>query len=819
MIANYFKIGLRILHRQRSYTILNVAGLAIGIAVFVFIYLYIQSEIRYDRHWSDNDRIYRIWNEYAIDGKIERVAVTPYLLSGKLQSQFNQQVEASTMIFFTDPSDVNDMSSLTYEDQVFEIPDITLSNESLFNIFDYNLIEGDPKTALFEPNSMVISTEVARQIFGDEPALGKKLRTIIREYTITGVIDKQCRPSHITFDAVVSASSLDPQDIEMMHKDWFWLNCYTYVKLADTVDAKSFEKRFNDFAMAEIEQFIDSAGVSINGYTYYHLEPVSQVHFDTTLGYDSPTNIDYTSLVIFGIIAGFILLTASINYINLAMARSLKRAKEVGVRKVLGAQRKQLTMQHISESFIVTLVAFIIALSLVEFLMPQFNQLIGRDLTLVGTLFTRQGIFFGLGLVLLITLLAIISGIFPAFILSSFNPVYVLKGNNFFFNFRGRKKISAGGIRKVLVTLQYIVSTGMIIATAIIYMQMQFLKKHDLGYDEKNVLVINTPDDTTYYHRSGEFVGELLELPGVVSVSSTMNVPGYTTGKLMFHVGDTSNMSLRTVNYYAVDEHFFDVLGLRLLKGNRFTAEMADDTVRKYIVNEAAMRFLGLDEPVGAKLDATLFARFNGEVIGVVNDFHTVSLHSEIQPLVFLLWPKKSRYILVRSNADMEAKVLDEVKATWTKYNPGNYMHYTYLDEKIKTLYSSDYKMLSLFIYFSLFVIFISSLGLYGLSSFLIEQLIKEIGIRKVLGGSENQITVLLAKDYLKLVLLAGLIATPVVYLLMNNWLDGFAMRITINGWYFVVGILLMLLLAFLTVIVRSYHAVRRSPSAALKYE
>ncbi len=501
------------------------------------------------------------------------------------------------------------------------------------------------------------------------------------------------------------------------------------------------------------------------------------------------------------------------------MARSLKRAKEVGVRKVLGAQRKQLTMQHISESFIVTLFAFILALSLVELLMPQFNQLVGRDLTLVGTIFTRDGIIFGLVLIVMISLLAIISGIFPAFILSAFNPVNVLKGNNFFFSFRGKQKISAGGIRKILVTIQYIVSVGMIIATAIIFAQMNFLKNHDLGFNQENVLVINTPDDTTYHHRSKEFVENLRKHPGVKAVSATRNVPGYTVGKLMFHVSDTGYMGLRTLDYFGVDHDFFKVLDVNLVEGSFFEHGMEDDTARKYIINEAAVEFLGLSNPIGAKIDATLFEEFNGEVIGIVEDFHSVSLHTDIEPLVFILWPKRSRYILVKSDADQQDAVFHYVKSSWHDYNEGHFMHYTYLDEKMTSLYSSDNKMLMLFIYFSIFVIFISSLGLYGLSSFLIEQRIKEIGIRKVLGGSENQITMLLAKDYLILVLLAGFIASPIVYYLMSSWLEGFAIRVSINGWYFVLGILMIMIFAFLTVLIRSYKAVRRSPAAALKYE
>jgi putative ABC transport system permease protein len=394
-----------------------------------------------------------------------------------------------------------------------------------------------------------------------------------------------------------------------------------------------------------------------------------------------------------------------------------------------------------------------------------------------------------------------------------------LKGNNFFFNIRGKQKISAGGIRKILVTIQYVVSVGMIIATAIIFSQMHFLKNHDLGFIEDNILVINTPDDTSYHKHADKFVASLRDHPGVLGVSATRNVPGYTMGKLMFHVSDTGNMGLKTVDYFAVDHHFFDVLDIQLLAGELFAEGTEKDSVRKYILNEAAVEYLDLDDPVGSKLDATLFEDFNGEVIGVVNNFHSGSLHSEIEPLIFLHWPNKSRYILVKAEPEQQDAVFLHVKSNWHDFNKGHFMHYTYLDQKMKSLYSSDYKMLSLFIYFSIFVIFISSLGLYGLSSFLIEQRIKEIGIRKVLGGSENQITMLLAKDYLKLVLFAGIIASPFVYFLMGSWLDGFAIHVNINGWYFVLGILLIMLFAFLTVLVRSYNAVRRSPAAALKYE
>lgn len=797
---------------------MNILGLSIGIAVFVFIYLYVQSEIRFDRHWTDQDRIYRVWNEYALDKNVQQIAISPYRLANDLRREF-PEVKASTKLIFTDPSDVNDMTSLTYKDEVYEVPDITISDNSLFELFDYNFIEGDPSTALAEPNSIVVSASVAQQIFGNQPALGKKLSTIIREYTVTGVIDRTCRPSHLNFDAVVSESSLEEKDLAIMNEDWFRMNVHSYVKVSDTVDIAQFETSFNAYVKQDMDSYIDSAGINLNGYTHFHFEPIADVHFNTKLMYDSPSNIDFTYLIIFSIIAAFILLTASINYINLAMARSLKRAKEIGVRKVLGAYRKQLAMQHISEAFIVTTISFILSLSLVEFLMPQFNELVGKDLTLVGTLFSQDGIFFGILLILMIVVLAVISGIFPSFILSAFNPVNVLKGNNFFFSINGKKRITAGGIRKILVTIQYVVSVGMIIATTIIYAQMNFLKDHDLGFDEKNIMVINTPNDTSFIHKEDDFVQALGEHPGISSVSGTHNVPGYTHGKMMFYVGDTNEHAIQTISYYAVDRDFFKVLDVPLIDGSFFNDETSYDSTHKYIINEAMADFFKMEKPVGEKLDAAIYDEPDGKIVGIVQNFNFFSLHADVEPLVFINWPKKSRYYMVEIEPDKKDAAMMHIQSTWSNFNEGHFLHYTFLEDKLESLYAADKKMLSLFIYFSIFVIFISSLGLYGLSSFLIEQRTKEIGIRKILGGSENKIVLLLARDYLLLVFIAGLIASPLVYYLLNNWLNTFAFHITINGWYFVMGISIALIFAFLTVLIRSYNVVRRSPAFALKYE
>lgn len=818
MIGNIFKIGFRILIRQRKYTLMNIIGLAIGISVFVFIYLYVQSEVRYDRQWTDHDRIYRVTNEYSLDGKVDFMALTPYRIAHDLAAEF-PEVEVSSNVFFTDPSDINDVYSLIYKGEVYEVPDITLGDSNLFRIFDYTFLEGDPEQALSKPNSIVLSSDVAASIFGDRSILGEKLSTFRREYTVTGVFDKSCSPSHLSFDGIVSITSLPENDLKLLADDWFWMTCYTYVKVRENADCQDLSYRFNNYTTKQTAAFIADRGLNINGYAKFIFEPVTDVHFNTSLTYDSPTNIDISYLYIFGIIAGFILLTASINYINLATARSLKRAKEIGVRKVLGAYRKQMVLQYISEAFILTFVAFILALSLVELLMPQFNELVGKDLTLVGSLFSREGIAFGGFLVVSIVLLSVISGSFPAFVLSDFNPVYILKGSNFFFSHRAKQRLSAGSLRKLLVTIQFVVSIGMIISTMILYTQMSYLKDFDLGFDKENVLVMNVSKDTTYQKNAQAFLNALDAHPGILNVSVASSLPGYTSGKRIFFLGrDTSKQLLQSANYHAVGLEYFKLLNIPLVEGRFFSKEGTDDSLGGFIVNEAAVRAFELEDPIGTPMFFPDQDK-GSKIIGVVKDFHYTSLHQEVEPLIFIYRPDVERYILAKVDARKKEAAISHIKNTWKAFNEGLFLHHSFLDEKLESLYQGDKKMLSLFVYFSIFVIFISSLGLYGLSSFLIEQRTKEIGIRKVLGGSEKQIVFMLARDYLKLVLFSGFIASPLVYYLMNRWLNTFAYHIQINGWYFALGIILTLVIACVTIIIRSFKVVRQSPSYALKYE
>jgi len=814
MFLNYLKIGFKILYRQRSYSLLNITGLALGIAVFVFIFLYVQSELRFDRHWDSSENIYRITTDYALSSNKEEIALTPFLLAEQIQNNF-PQVEYSTKIFFTDPSDVNDMSSLIYKGEVYEVPDITLGDSNVFRVFDYDFVEGNSDKVLSRPNSMAISTEVAQMIFGSENALGKKLRTHIREYTITGVFEKKCRPSHLSFDAIVSVNSIPASDIEMLNADWFWMNCYTYIKLSDQVSKADFEYELNEFATKKIAEFIEKEEINISGYTNYSLESITDVHFNKSLLYDNPDNTDKDYLMVFAIIAGFILLMASINYINLATARSLKRAKEIGVLKVLGAVRRQLALQYISESLILTGLAFVIALSLVEILMPQFNLLVGKDLTLIGSLFSQGGILFGSLLVLLIFVLSILSGIFPATVLSYLQPVNALRGNKILVRRDGSQQYSTGLLRKFLVTVQYVVTTGMIVSTIIIFQQMSFLKQHELGFNDKNILVINLPQDTSFRQRTVDFIEEFSNKESISEAALTGNVPGYTAGKRMFFTADST--VLMTFNFFLVGHNYLKLLEIPLIEGQFFENKPNNDSLAFYIINQAAADTIKAKKLIGSYLKST-FGK-SGKIVGIVRNFHFSSLYTDIEPLVLALSDKRARYALLKIKPEKQQEAIELLTSVWKKYNKNQYLHYVLLSDKLKSLYSGDYKMLSLFTYFSIFVIFISSLGLYGLSAFLIEQRTKEIGIRKVLGGSAKRILFLLIKDYLKLVLLAGLIASPIVYLFMGRWLDMFATSIEMSLWYFLIGIIASMSIAFLTVFVRVYKVINESPSLALGYE
>ena len=816
MLGNFFTTGFRVLLRQKYYAFLNLTGLTIGIVAFVFIYLYIQNELYYDRSWKNYHQLYRVNEEYSTGGKVEKMALTPFLLADKLDSLFPEVIQ-STRLFFTDPSDKNAVSSVEYKNERYDIPNMTIGDARVFKIFNYPFVEGNPDSCLVHPNSLVLSTAMKQEIFGKEPALGKKVKTSVREYRVTGVFDNTNQPSHLSFDAVISVNSLSSDAGQSLHNNWFWINCYTYLRLSDTVHPKVLEQRINTYVDTSIRNYIQRERLQIGGYARVYLQPIRQIHFSSGWLYDSHTNTNTSYLYIIGIVAIFILFTASINYINFATARSLKRAREIGVRKVLGAFRKQLVLQFVSEAVILTFTAFVLALSLVELMMPTFNQLVGKNINLVDSLFKGYGLFFGLLLLLLMILLAVVSGSFPAFVLSSLPPAGVLRGNNLFFKHRGKQRFTASSLRRLLVVVQYLVAIGMFISTLVMAAQIHFVENQPMGFNKNNVLVVNRPPDTSFRSRASAFVTTLKKDSAILGVTTAGNMPGYLSGKLLFNVGDTTLHHLQSMSAFIVGENYFHLLEIPLVEGRYFSGSAENDSVEEFILNEAAVKLLKLRHPVGFALNSPFTKK--GKIIGVVKNFNFTSLHQKVEPLVFILRPRVVQYIVLRINPVQKQQALKYLKKTWKAFNPGYSLHDTFLKDKLDSLYQSDQKILSLFVYFTIFVLLISSLGLYGLSAFLVEQRSKEIGIRKVLGGSDNKIILLMVKEHMILVLLAGLLIVPVVYIFMKRWLDGFAYHIDLHPCFFVAGIVLVAIIAFFTVLIQSVQIVRKNPSSSLKYE
>lgn len=818
MLLNFFKSAFRVLLRQKGYALLNLVGLTTGLVAFVLIFLYIQNEISYDRSWRDYHQLYRVTTNISTSGKSEKLALTPYMEGAVLKNNFPEVIQA-TKIFFTDPSDKNAVSTVQYQGKFYDIPNLTVGDAHVFNIFNYKFDEGNPDSCLIKPASMVISEKIKQKIFGNANAIGKKVKTSVREYTITGVfLERSRQPTHLDFDAVISVNSFDKNEQEELNKNWFFLNSYTYVKLSDTTDLKSFAQRANFLVDTAEEHYIKKENIKIPAKSKVYFQPIQQVHFTTGMLYDYTSNIKPSYLYILGIVAFFILLTASINYVNFATAQSIKKAREIGIRKVIGADRKQLLRQYISESLILTFVSFLIALSIVEIIMPVFNELVGKHIVLVKSLASGYGIFFGLFLLLLVFVLAVLSGCFPALVLYVLKPVDVLRGKNIYLG-RSRKKqtYSAALLRKSLVIFQYFSGIGVLIFTLVMEAQIHFVENRGLGFDKNNVVVVNNPPDTSFTRMAPLFVKDLEKDPSIELASTSANIPGYLTGKMVFGLSSTYKQGAQVMSSFFVGNHYFDLLRIKMINGRTFSEKDGDDTADNIILNESAVKFLHLKNPIGQPV-ITPFSR-KGKIIGVVKDFNFSALYQPVEPLAFMLRPKDARFVVFRYKPGMKKQAMAHLRTVWKKFNKNYTLYYTFLNKKLDSLYQKDQKMFYLFVYFSIFVIFISSLGLYGLSSFLIEQRSKEISIRKVLGGSKNQILVLLSKEYLALVLFAGALASPLIYFLTKHWLESFAYHIRLSIFYFLISILFVCLISFLTVLIQSYRILQTSPSEYLKYE
>ncbi len=792
MLKNYLKTAFRNLRRHKGYSFLNIAGLAIGMACFLMIVVFVQDELSYDKFNDKADRIFRMTSEWNQRGVI---AHYPLVFSGIAPLLQNDYPEVMSYARFDQRLNilVSSGDKKFYEERLF------FTDASFFEMFTFPLNEGNPETALIEPYSIVLTEKMAEKYFGGENPVGQTL-SIDNEhdYKITGILKKIPRNSHIQFDFLASMATLEVQD-PRYGKLWAW-NCYTYLLLPQGYSYLDLEKKFPDFIRRHRGEEAAEA------YTF-SLQPLTSIHLHSHLGSEIEPNGDVRYVYIFSIIAFFLLLIACINFMNLSTARSANRAKEVGMRKVLGADRARLTRQFLGESLFLSLLAMPIAVALIQLFLPAFNALTGKDLR-IG--YMGNSVVF-LGLIGILLFVGLISGSYPAFFLSTFRPAEVL---------RGKLKGGSGSVlfRKVLVVVQFSISIVLIAGTLIIANQLDFIRNKKLGFDKEHVVVM--PVSRAGIGQDFEaFKKELLQNPGVESACGSTSLPSLLTTLSTFIPEGFEEEERLTLRNVLVDYDFIKTFGMEIVEGRDFSRNFATDSKEAFIVNEAALKEFGWDSAVGKRLIDLDGPK--GYVIGVVKDFHFRSKRQRIEPLILSLAPS-SRYVYfvsVKIKSWNLGDTLNFLKSRWQVFSPNWPFEYFFLDDNFDRMYKSEDRLSHVFLTFTFLAIIIACLGLFGLTAFTAEQRTKEIGIRKVLGASTPGVVLLLSKEFMKWVLIANVIAWPVAYFAMSRWLENFAYRISLGWAVFAVSAALALGIALITVGFQATKAALANPADVLRYE
>jgi putative ABC transport system permease protein len=793
MIRNYLKVALRNMKKHKGYTFINIAGLALGMACSLLILLHVQDELSYDRFHQKADRIYRVVAEENRSGSIVRLAAVAPIIAEKMAEDFPEILKIVRL-------DKNFFPLLRSGQSTYVEPAIFYADAAFFEIFDFPLAKGDPKRALIEPYSLVITEAMAKKYFGDRDPLGEIVTLDnIRDYKVTGVLKAIPRNSHLRLEFLASLITLKTED-KNYGKIWSApRSAYTYILLPKGYDYRRLEEKLRGLILRQVSE-------KLARNWKFLLQPLRSIHLHSHLNFEIEPNGDIRYVYIFSVVAVFILLIACMNFMNLATARSAQRAKEVGVRKVLGAVRRQLARHFLGESFLVTLLALPLALLLLQMALPLFNSLAGKRL-IIG--FSHNP-FLYLGLIAISLCVGTISGSYPAFFLSAFHPTEVLKG-----------KIRAGAksstFRKALVIVQFAISITLVAGTLIIQKQLDFVRNERLGFDKEHIVVLPLYDPETR-EQFTVIKNEILKNPGVVSVSGATGIPGRPSGIGAFVPEGLSEKDAVTVRHFLVDPDYLKTFGIKVKEGRNFAREFPTDTTEAALINETAAAKLGWESALGKKLlshDGTY------RVIGVVEDFHFRSKHEKIEPLVLNVLPdNRFAYVIsVKTHPGNIPATLADLQNIWKKISPRRPFEYFFLDEEVDKLYGNEEKLSQIFGVFSALAILIACLGLFGLASFLAEQRTKEIGIRKVIGSSLSGIVLLLTREFTTGVAAANLIAWPVAYFAMNRWLQSFAYRISIGlGEFFLSG-LLALAIALATVSYQAVRAALANPVDSLRYE
>jgi len=804
MFKNYFKVALRNLIKSKVFSFINVAGLAIGMACCIVILLFVQDELSYDKHHPNAERIYRVINERHADGNSSYMALTPPPMGPTLANTF-PEVEKSLRLFPLGFAE----SLMIYEDKKYFEKNLYLAEPSIFEFFHLPFVAGNPTTALTEPNSVVITEEMAHKYFGDVSPLGKIITMSNRtDLQVTGVIENPADHFHLNMDFILSFAILNDWVPQQRMQSWVWQQFYNYIMLREGSDAEKLQAKLPDF----IAQHAD-AQTKATGFWYRsQLQPVKDIHLHSSnFRFDFSERGDITYVYAFAIIAGFVLLIACINFMNLSTARSAKRAKEVGLRKVIGARRGQLVKQFMGESAVTGLLAVGLAIGLVELVLPAFNRFSGKSLGLnFETNFLTLLTILGFGL-----LVGLLAGSYPALFLSGFRPLQVLQGEF------GRFKRAFPLLRKALVVIQFAISIVLIVGTLVVFQQIDFAQNKRLGFQKEQVVVLPLRGDAMEDNYQ-TVKRELLQNPHVLSATACYGVPGGIVAGDDIRLPGQDN---RPANVIVADHDYLTTLRMELVAGRNFSESFRTDAQEAFILNETLVREFGWSSPeaaIGKALEWDMWgedAVKKGKVIGVVKDFHLKSVHEEITPTVIHIYPPAFSSLVVRIRPENMASTLDFFRDNWQEAAPAWPFQYEFLDQTLERLYKSEQKLAQIFGIFSLLSIFVACLGLFGLASFMAEQRTKEVGIRTVLGATKASIVKLFSMDFIKLVVLANILAWPIAYYFMNQWLENFAYRIDIAWSLFFLAGALALAIAVFTVSTQAIKAALVNPAQSLRYE
>lgn len=795
MIKNLLLIAIRNFQKDKWYSLLNVLGLTIGITFSLFLIFYVKDELDYDRYHEKADRICRIVTYAQEPDKKTNLTITQFPLGPTIKRDFPEVEESARMMN-------RERTLFKVGDKAFYETKIYYADSTIFNVFSYKIIEGDPATALNQVNSIVISKTLAKKYFGNEPAVGKTLKSVYDLYTVTAVIEDVPKNSHILFDMLISASTLAKKNPGAMD-NWGNFNFFTYVLLKPGTDPKAFEKKL----LPLYDKYMAPLFAKFNLKMQYGVQPITEIHLHSKLEREPEELGNMSYIWIFSAVAFFMLLIACINYMNLTTARSARRSKEIAIRKVTGSSKKQLVFQFLSESLLTAFVAVLLSIALVIFLLPVFNSLSGKAFT-IRTLFQPFNIMLMASIVLFTGL---VGGSYPAFYLAGFKPVSILKGS--------LSKASGNvNLRRSLVVLQFSISMIMLICTWVVYSQLSYLQTKDLGFNKDQVMTVtvNTGEDerSKIYAMNNEF----RSLPGVKKVGTGYSYPGNANINLNLFTMETKTGHIdKAIECYSIDENFLGALNIPVVKGRGFLSTA--DTLHSIVVNESLVKHFGWDNAIGKRV------KFSGdtsrnylEIVGVIKDFNQKALYNPIVPLL-LFYSPNCNMIQVKMNQGDIRSTIAKVESKWKKYFPQLPFEYKFLDDDFNSQYIADQKRGKIFAAFSILTIIITCLGLLGLTAFTTQQRQKEISIRRVLGASIGEVVAMITTNYLWLALIAAFIAFPVAYYFMHQWLQVFPYNIGLSVVPFIVSALVIVITAALTATFHSAKAALSNPANNLRTE